>query len=70
MIAFILICAMELSSCDVGNAIDVLVVPNKYDNAATCFMHAQAYLAQTELTRENTDHIKIICKQLPNYDHA
>jgi hypothetical protein len=38
-------------------------VPTEYENPVTCFMHAQAYVAETSVGRDLTsnDRIKITC---------
>ena len=37
--------------------------PVEHANPATCFLHGQAYLAQTSLAQDlrDTDRIKIVC---------
>jgi len=44
--ALILICSLantpDLRDCSRTNAIDVIVMPVSFGNAATCFMHGQA----------------------------
>jgi hypothetical protein len=38
-------------------------VPNEFGNPVTCFLHAQAYLAETSIGQElgSEDRVKIIC---------
>jgi hypothetical protein len=38
-------------------------VPTKFGNPAICFMHGQAYLAETSIgqTLSNDDQVKIVC---------
>jgi hypothetical protein len=65
--AMILICSLEttpdLQSCTRDNAIDAMRVPESFANPATCFMHGQAYLAETSLGRElaENERVKIVC---------
>jgi hypothetical protein len=67
--AIVLVCSLaitpELASCDRNNAVDVIRVPARFGNPATCFLHAQAYLAETTVGRElSTDQrIKAVCSQ-------
>ena len=65
--ALILICSLtvapDLAACTRTNATSVMRVPAEYENPVTCFMHAQAYVAETSLGRDltSTDRIKITC---------
>jgi hypothetical protein len=44
------------------NARVVMSVPAETANPVTCFMHAQAYVAETSLGRDlGTDQVKIVC---------
>jgi hypothetical protein len=67
VIALILICsaalATNLGTCTPENATMVMRVPTECATPATCFMNAQAYLAQTSVGRElePDDRIKIVC---------
>jgi hypothetical protein len=61
--ALILICSVsvtpDIRDCNRDNA----AVPTEFANPMTCFLHGQAYLAETSLAqdlREN-DRIKIVC---------
>jgi hypothetical protein len=69
--AMILICSLtansDLAACNQTNAVTVISVPEAYGNPATCFMHGQAYLAETSLGRDLTpdEHIKVICARRP-----
>lgn len=69
--AMILICSLaansDLTACNQTNAVTVISVPEAYGNPATCFMHGQAYLAETSLGRDLTpdEHIKVICTRKP-----
>jgi hypothetical protein len=65
--ALILICSVsvtpDIRDCTRDNAADVMRVPTEFANPMTCFLHGQAYLAETSLAqdlREN-DRIKIVC---------
>jgi len=65
--ALILICSLattpDLASCNKDNAVDTVRVPEAYGNPATCFMHGQAYLADTSLGRDLADNerVKVVC---------
>jgi hypothetical protein len=65
--ALILICSVsvtpDIRDCTRDNAADVMRVPTEFANPITCFLHGQAFLAETSLAqdlREN-DRIKIVC---------
>ena len=65
--AVILICSLvttpDLASCTRDNAVDVMRVPESFSNPATCFMHGQAYLADTSLGRDlsENERVKVVC---------
>ena len=65
--ALVLICSVgvapDLAHCTRSNARVVISVPTEDGNPITCFMHAQAYLAETSLGREldHKDRIKVVC---------
>jgi hypothetical protein len=65
--ALILICAVtvaaEFAQCTRQNARTVTRVPGEFGSPTTCFLHAQAYLAETSFGQEldPNDRIKIIC---------
>lgn len=65
--ALVLICSVavtpDLRDCTQDNAIDVMRTPSEFGNPVTCFLHGQAFLAQTSLGRElrETDRVKIVC---------
>jgi hypothetical protein len=65
--ALILICSLQttpdIRSCTRDNAVDAMPVPESFANPATCFMHGQAFLAETSLGRDLTEHerIKVVC---------
>lgn len=67
--ALVLICSVattpNLQDCTSENATTVLHVPVEFANPTTCFMHGQAYLAETSIGRKlgDDDRGKIICKQ-------
>ena len=69
--AIVFVCSLaitpELASCDRDNAVDVIRVPERFGNAATCFLHAQAYLAETAFGRElgPDQRIKAVCSHTP-----
>ena len=65
--ALILICSMsvtpDIRDCTRDNAADVMRVPTEFANPMTCFLHGQAYLAETSLAQDlrEGDSIKIVC---------
>jgi hypothetical protein len=67
--ALVLICSVattpNLQDCSSDNATAVLRVPAEFANPATCFMHGQAYLAETSIAPKlgDDDRIKIVCRQ-------
>jgi len=74
--ALILICSTvitpDLRDCTRDNATAVMVVPVQSGNPATCFMHGQAYLAQTSIGQELAadDRIKVVCARTETVDAA
>ncbi len=65
--ALVLICSLsvtpDLRDCTRENALDVMRTPVEQANPATCFLHGQAYLAQTSIAQDlrETDRVKIVC---------
>lgn len=65
--ALVLVCSLavtpDLGDCNQSNAVDVMRVPDDFGNPATCFMHGQAYLAQTEIGRhlDKDQRVKVAC---------
>ncbi|MEN3350272.1 MAG: hypothetical protein V7632_3907 [Bradyrhizobium sp.] len=65
--ALILICSVsvtpDIRDCTRDNASDVMRVPTEFANPMTCFLHGQAFLAETSLAQDlrETDRIKIVC---------
>jgi hypothetical protein len=65
--ALVLICSVsvtpDLRDCTRENAVDVMRTPVETANPLTCFLHGQAFLAETSIGREigETDRIKILC---------
>ena len=63
----VLICsaaaAADPQDCTRSNANTVMRVPAEFGNPATCFMHAQAYLAGSSIGRDldPNERVKIIC---------
>jgi hypothetical protein len=71
--ALVLICfvaaAADPQDCTRSNANTVLRVPAEFGNPATCFMHAQAYLAGSSIGREldANERVRIICVQSESF---
>jgi hypothetical protein len=65
--ALVLIYAAEAATdahdCTPSNANPVMRVPAEFGNPATCFMHAQAYLAGSSIGREldANERVRIVC---------
>ena len=65
--ALVLICSLavtpDLGACTKDNAVSVTSVPERTGSPATCFMHGQAYLAETAMGRDLADNerVKVIC---------
>ena len=69
--ALILICSLaatpDLAACDQSTAVTTMNVPEEFGNPATCFMHGQAYLAETSIGRDldANERIKVVCARKP-----
>jgi hypothetical protein len=65
--ALILICSIaatpDLAACNQTNAISMLRVPEDFGNPVTCFVHGQAYLAETSIGRDLAadERVKVVC---------
>lgn len=65
--ALVLICSAAVAAdpgdCTRSNANTVMRVPAEFGNPATCFMHAQAYLAGSSIGRDldANERVRIIC---------
>jgi len=65
--ALVLICSAavtpDVRDCTHANARAVMRVPAKFGNPTTCFMHGQAYLAETSIAKELGDgeQVKVVC---------
>jgi hypothetical protein len=70
--ALILICSTTVTpnDCTRDDATTVIRVPAKFGNPATCFMHGQAYLAETSIgqTLSNNDWVKVVCARADTLD--
>ena len=70
--ALILICstavASDIGDCTAENARTVMRVPAEFGNPITCYMQAQAYVAETSFGRElgGKDRLKIVCVRRKN----
>ena len=67
--AIVLICSVastpDLQDCTPDNARAVMRVPAEFANPTFCFMHGQAYLAETLIGQklDDGDRVKIVCKR-------
>jgi hypothetical protein len=65
--ALILVCSLatgaDLGACTKDNAVEVLQVPETFFSPVTCFMHGQAYLAETSIGRDlgENEAVKVLC---------
>jgi hypothetical protein len=72
--ALVLVCSTavtpDVRDCSRHNAMAVMRVPAKFGNPVTCFMHAQAYLAETSIgqTLSEDDQVKIVCTRTDTID--
>ena len=72
--ALVLICSTaitpDLRDCTRDNATAAVLVPVQSGNPATCFMHGQAYLAQTSIGQELgiDDRVKVVCVRSETVD--
>ncbi len=72
--ALILVCSLAatpgLAGCTRANAVDVVRVPDQFGNPATCFMHGQAYLADTSVGRDlyDDERLKVVCSPSKRVD--
>lgn len=74
--ALVLICSTTLTpniaDCSRDNATAVMRVPAEFGNPATCFMHGQAYLANSAIGQEMTEseRVKVVCARSETVDAA
>jgi len=74
--ALVLICSVtvtpDLRDCSRANATAVMRVPAEFGHPAACFMHGQAYLAETSIGQElgENDRVKIVCTRSESVDAA
>ena len=72
--ALVLICSVaitpDLRDCTCANATAVMRVPADFGNPATCFMHGQAYLAQTSIGQElgDDERVRVVCARSDTVD--
>jgi hypothetical protein len=72
--ALVLICSVaimpDLRDCTRANATAVMRVPADFGNPATCFMHGQAYLAQTSIGQElgDNERVRVVCARSDTVD--
>lgn len=65
--ALILVCSLtstpDLRACTRDNALEVIYVPATFVSPVTCFMHGQAYLADTSVGRDLAENeaVKVVC---------
>lgn len=65
--ALILVCSLtsvpDLGACNEQNALQVVRDPEAFISPVACFVHGQAYLAETALGRElgEGEAVKVVC---------
>ncbi len=70
--ALILVCSLasvpDLGACTEDNALQVVRDPEAFISPVACFVHGQAYLAETALGRDLNDGevVKVICTRSRN----
>jgi hypothetical protein len=67
--ALILVCSLttpDPGDCSRANAVHVMRVPAAFASPVTCFLHGQAYLAETTIGQDlaPNERVKVIC--VPN----
>ena len=74
--ALVLVCSIavtpDIRDCSRDNATAVMRVPAEFGNPLTCFMHGQAYLAQTAIGQELRDdeRVKVVCARSDRIDKS
>ena len=67
--AMILVCSLasvpDLAACTEHNALQVVRDPEAFASPITCFMHGQAYFAETALGRDlaANEAVKVLCRR-------
>jgi len=67
--ALILVCSLasvpDLGACNEQNALQVVRDPEAFVSPVTCFVHGQAYFAETALGRDlgEGEVVKVVCAQ-------
>ncbi len=65
--AMILVCSLaatpNIGDCNRNNAVDVMWVPETFNNPITCYLHGQAYIAGTCIGRSlaANEHVRVLC---------
>lgn len=65
--ALILVCSLasapDLGACTEDNAVQVIRDPEAFLSPVACFVHGQAYLAETAIGRDLSDNevVKVVC---------
>jgi hypothetical protein len=66
--ALVLVCTVfatpDLRDCNETNARVVMQAPLEFNNPVTCFLHGQAYLAETTIGQSlgESDRVKVVCR--------
>ena len=65
--ALVLICSVAITSdietCGRENAVAVIRVPAEFESPKSCFMHGQAYVADTSIAQNLSadERVKVVC---------
>jgi hypothetical protein len=65
--AIVLICSVaitpDIETCSRQNAIAVIRLPAVFENSKSCFMHGQAYVADTSIAQNLAadERVKVVC---------
>jgi hypothetical protein len=65
--AIVLICSVaitpDIETCSRENAVVAIRVPAEFENLKSCFMHGQAYVADTSIAQNlgADERIKVVC---------
>jgi len=60
LIAYVLICSINLD-CTRANSRVIMRVPGETANPSVCAMRGQAYVAESAITVDSDERLKIIC---------
>jgi hypothetical protein len=65
--AIVLICSAaitpDIGTCNRQNAVAVIRLPGEFESSKSCFMHGQAYVADTSIAQNlgADERVKVVC---------